>query len=319
MPCARRLRRFSFVAFLGLLAASAASRAAETPRPLRVGVPRNSPPLSFLDAGGVATGFTPDLLRAAAEREGVAIELVAGWWKTLEADFAAGRIDALALTTATDAIRPAVELSIVHTTIRGVTYVGKDQPPLRRTADFRGKRLGAMGGTVAYAHALRHPEWGATIVQFDNFDRMLRATAAGECDGALLTSVLSANFMNDFGLRKEFVEDIRHDYRVAVRKGEVATLAVLNDAIARVRDDGTRDRLFSRWIGPVEPRSLTWNDFRPYLLPASLVLAAVTWIILWQRRLLGRVARQARELHASRAELERSNVQLQDAIARAND
>lgn len=69
----------------------------------------------------------------------------------------------------------------------------------------------------------------------------------------------------------------------------------------------------------MEPRPLGWRDLRPYLLPGGLVLAAVIGIIGWQRRMLGRVERQAEELRASRTELERSNVQLQEAIAREKD
>ena len=315
----RRIRRSLTIFPLVVLALAGLARAAEDSRTLRIGVPRNSPPLSFVDADGRVTGFTPELLRAAAERSDLRIELVADWWRHLEDDFLAGRLDALALTTRMDGIRALVDLSVVHTTIRGVTYARKDRPPLRKTADFRGKRLGAMGGTVAYANAMRHPEWGATIVLFDDFEKMLRATAEGECDGALLTSVLGANVVNEYGLRKEFVEDIQHDYRLAVRKGDAAALEVLNDAIARVREDGTKDRLFARWIGPVEPRPIGFRDVRPYLLPGGLVVAAVIAVILGQRRMLGRVEKQAGELIASRAELQRSNAQLQEAIARTNE
>ena len=122
---------------------------------------------------------------------------------------------------------------------------------------------------------------------------MLRSTAAGELDGALLTSVLSSKVVNEFGLQKEFVEDISHEYRLAVRKGNSEVLGLLNDAIARLRDDGTRERLFARWIGPVEPRPLGLRDVRPYLLPGGLVLAAVIGIIVWQRRMLGRRDRKS--------------------------
>ena len=315
----KAIRRFCVVAVLTLLAGSVGVTAAEAARTLRIGVPRNSPPLSFVDAAGRPTGFTPDLLRAAAEAGGFKVELVSGWWSLVDREFQAGRLDALALVTDTDPLRPLLDLSIVHTTIRAVTYARKGQPPLRRTADFAGKRLGAMGGTVAHSNAMRRPEWGATIVRFDNFEKLLRSTAAGELDGALLTSVLSSKVVNEFGLQKEFVEDISHEYRLAVRKGNSEVLGLLNDAIARLRDDGTRERLFARWIGPVEPRPLGLRDVRPYLLPGGLVLAAVIGIIVWQRRMLGRVERQAEELRASRTQLERSNVQLQEAIAREKD
>lgn len=190
------------MAVLALLAGAVAASAAEAARTLRIGVPRNSPPLSFVDAAGLPTGFTPDLIRAAGETGGFGVELVSGWWKNLEQDFRMGRLDALALVTDTDSLRPIVDLSIVHTTIRAVTYTRRGQPSLRRTADFAGKRLGAMGGTVAYSNAVRRPEWGATIVLFDAFERLLRSAAAGELDGALLTSVLSSKVVNEFGLQK---------------------------------------------------------------------------------------------------------------------
>jgi signal transduction histidine kinase/DNA-binding response OmpR family regulator len=302
-----------------VFAAVLCARAAEGPRTLRIGVPQNSPPLSFLDAQGRAAGFTPDLLRLAAERGGFRVELVSDWWKNLERDFLAGGLDALALTTSTDALRPRVDMSIIHTTIRAVTYSREGQSPLRRTADFRGRRLGALSGTVAYANALRHPEWGAQILRFDDFNAMLRATAEGRLDGALLTSVLSANTVDEFGLRKEFVEDISHNYRLAVRKGDSATLELVNEAIANLRHDGTHDRLFARWIGPVEPRSLTLNDLRPYLVPVLLVVAVVVAVILWQRRMLRRLARQAEELRTNRLELERSNSRLEEAVARTRE
>ncbi|MFM1749075.1 MAG: hypothetical protein RLZZ188_2741, partial [Verrucomicrobiota bacterium] len=311
-----------FVPALALTLAIAAvdvARAAEGPRTLRIGVPRNSPPLSYLDAQGRVAGFTPELLRLAAERGGFRVELVADWWKNLERDFLAGGLDALALTTSTDALRPQVDMSIIHTTIRAVTYSREGQAPLRRTADFRGRRLGALSGTVAYANALRHPDWGAEILRFDDFDAMLRATAEGRLDGALLTSVLSANTVDAFGLRKEFVEDIRHNYRLAVRKGDGATLELVNEAIAKLRHDGTHDRLFARWIGPVEPRSIALNDLRPYLAPALVVVASIVAVILWQRRMLRRLARQADELRTSRLELERSNSRLEEAVTRMSE
>jgi CheY-like chemotaxis protein/signal transduction histidine kinase len=319
MIMTRLARRASTLLVFAMLVRAAVAAPVDETRVLRIGVPRNSPPLSFIDDSGAPTGFTPDLLRVAAEAGGLRFELEANWWSRLSRDFLAGRLDALALVSDMDELLPLVDISIVHTTIRGVTYTREGQPPLRRTTDFLGKKLGALGGTVAYENASRRPEWGATIVLFDNLDRMLRAAAEGEIDGALLTSVLSATVVNRLSLRREFVEDIRHDYRLAVRKGDAAALKLLNDAIARVRDNGTRDRLFARWIGPVEPRPLRFQDLKPYLLPGGLVIAAVMGIIGWQRRMLGRVERQAEELRASRTELERSNVQLQEAIAREKD
>lgn len=113
--------RSCVVAVIVLLAGAIGATAAETARTLRIGVPQNSPPLSFVDAEGRPAGFTPDLLRAAAEAGGLRLELEASWWSRISRDFLAGRLDALALVSDMDELLPLVDLSIVHTTIRGVT------------------------------------------------------------------------------------------------------------------------------------------------------------------------------------------------------
>ena len=92
-----------------------------------------------------------------------------------------------------------------------------------------------------------------------------------------------------------------------------------SEAIAKVREDGTHDRLFSRWIGPVEPRSISLNDLRPYLAPAGILAAVIAAVIVWQRRMLRRLSLQADELARSRVELERGNAQLEEAVARTRE
>ena len=302
----------SLVLWCGLAAA------AEKPR-LRIGVPRDSAPLGFIDANGRPAGFTPELLREAARVGGFEVELVADWWSTNERAFLDGQLDALALATRLDAMRDRMDFSISHARIHGVTYSRPDRPPLRMSADFRGKTLGAMAGTVAYANAMARPEWGAKVVRYLSIEQLLQATARGECDAALFTSILSTKVVDQLGLEKSFVDDVVHEYHAVVRKGEAGTLALLNEALATVRHDGTYDRLFAKWIGPVEPRAIRLADLRPYSLPVAVVVLAVTATLWWQRRMLAQIARQAEALRSSREELAQSNAKLEAAIGRANE
>jgi ABC-type amino acid transport substrate-binding protein len=145
------------MALLGLrpgVAADAVTR-------LRIGVPMDSAPLSFVDKQGRATGFTPELLRELEKVSGIAIELVPNWWAVNGRAFDAGELDALSNVTSTDKDLAKYNHSIVSGTVQGVTYTRPDRPAPRRTANFRGKRVGALRGTVALVHADKHSGSGA--------------------------------------------------------------------------------------------------------------------------------------------------------------
>ncbi len=284
---------------------------------LRIGVPMDSAPLSFVDAQGRATGFTPELLRELEAVSGIAIELAPNWWAVNGQAFDAGELDALSNVTSTDKDLAKYNHSIVSGTIQGVTYTRPDRPVPQRTADFRGKRVGALRGTVALVHAQKHPEWGAEIQPFDTIDGLLEATARGDCDIALFTSILSLRVVDELGLRKDYIEDIIHTHHFIFRKTDTAKLAAFNEGLAKLRHNGTYDRLFAKWIGPVEPRPIRLTDLRPYYFPIAAALTVIAAVILWQRRTLANIARHAEALRQSRRELEETNRKLEAAIAQA--
>ncbi|MBX3749107.1 MAG: response regulator [Opitutaceae bacterium] len=304
---------FILMALLGLrpgLAAEAVTR-------LRIGVPMDSAPLSFVDKQGRATGFTPELLRELEKVSGITIELAPNWWAVNGKAFDAGELDALSNVASTDKDLGKYNPSIVSGTIQGVTYTRPDRPVPRRTSDFRGKRVGALRGTVALVHAQKHPEWGAEILPFDSIDGLLQATSRGDCDIALFTSILSLRVVDQLGLRKDYIEDIIHTHHFIFRKTDTAKLAAFNEALAKLRHNGTYDRLFAQWIGPVEPRPIRLADLRPYYVPIAAALVAIAAVILWQRRTLANIARHAEALRQSRRELEETNRKLEAAIAQA--
>ena len=309
------MRRSLLPLFLLLVGAAPAAAAAPL---IRVGVQRDAAPLAFVDAAGKSTGFTPELLREAARVGGFEIALFPDWWtKNMEA-FNSRRIDVLADAAITPERRKELDYSIVHARTHGVCYFHPDRPPLRRTADFKGKTIGGLSGTIAYTNAVNHPEWGATIKRFDSMAAALDATRSGGCDAVLFTNLLNIKSADEAGLRREFVQDIIHEYHFAVHKGESDTLALLNEALATLKHNGTYDRLYAKWIGPIEPRPLRLTELRPYLIPTVLLLLAFAAVIWWQRRTLAQIASQTEALRLSRLELEDTNEKLESAIARAN-
>jgi PAS domain S-box-containing protein len=170
---------------------------------------------------------------------------------------------------------------------------------MERTADFAGKKIGTVAGTVAYYNAVAHQGWGAELVTYGSWQAALDATHNREVDATLLLSSLSTRLVNLHKLKSDFVDDVVHQYRFAVREGETETLARINDALATVRHNGSFDRIYAKWIGPIEPHPIRLADLRPYAVPAVAVVLAVTGLLWWQRRMLARVARHAEALRRS--------------------
>lgn len=287
-------RLISGLLLLGCVGAGAAERV------IRIGVENNSPPLSFIDAQGRADGFSAALLGEMERVGDLKLEVRPSYWSHILADFEAGKLDALANVTITAERRTYMDFSIAHAYVHGLMYFRDDRPPLRQTKDFAGKTIATLKGSIGHLNAVTHRGWGATIRPYDSWQDALDATYRGECDGALfIRSPGSTPNINAHGMTGEFVDDIVHEFHIAVHKGDSETLAQLNEALATVRHNGAFDRIYAKWIGPLEPHPIRFADLRPYYLPVSLSLVALGALIWWQRHMLGRLARQAAALRAS--------------------
>jgi signal transduction histidine kinase len=281
-------------------------------------VQRNAPPLSFLDADNKLQGFTPALVVEMGRLGLFEPEVTVDYWQHNLNAFSARRIDVVADVAATEDRRSTMEFSVASATNHAVLFQREDATPLTRSAALRGRTIGVLTGTLSAAYLELHPEIGARVVRYDGQVNLLRAVQNRECDGALFTNLLPADRMaivEEMKLRKVFVDDIVHTFRFGVRKGDAATLALLNEALATLKHNGTFDRLYDHWVGPVEPREIRLQDLRPYALPAAVLLLAVAGAFVWQRRNVRQIAAHAAEVQRGQQELRRMNSELEWRVA----
>lgn len=316
-PFSAFARRCSWAA-VALLAVALALGGADAAPKLRVGVQRNAPPLSYLDKEGKLQGFTPALMGEMSKLGLFEVQLQVDYWKTNLDSLQAGRLDALADIAPTDERRVTMDFSIASAATHAVLFQREDGPSLTRTADWRGRTVGVLMGTLPAIYLDAHPELGLRVVQYDGQDKLLRAVQGRECDGGLFTNLLPPERMalvEQLKLKRVLVDDIVFTYRFAVRKGDSVSLALLNDALAALKQDGTFDRIYDEWVGPVEPRRILLSDLRPYGVPAAVLLLAVVGAFLWQRNNLARIAEHAAAIHQSQRELRRLNSELEWRVA----
>ena len=284
------------------------------PLKVRIGVEINAPPLSFVNAQGQPDGFTAALLREVGRVGGIEFEVVPDYWRGLSQAFQAGRLNALANVTITEGRRATMDFSISHAYIHGIAYTRPGDPPIRHTSQFAGRKMAALAGTIACDDAVEHGGWGATVIIYHSILEMFGAVVNGQCDFALVTRSLKTEQPDELGLSSEFVDDIIHPFSIAVHQGDARTLARINEGLAIVRANGTFDRLYAQWIGPIEPHPIRLNDLRPYYLPSALVLLLVAGLIGWQRHVNRRLARQAAALRASEQDLAITMQSIGDAV-----
>ena len=140
-----------------------------------------------------------------------------------------------------------------------------------------------LSGSVTDNTAAANHGWGAAVTAYPTVPEVLKAVESGACDFALLMLPLPRG-VDDHGLQSVFLGDITFQYYFAVHKGDAATLARINEALAAVRSDGEFDRLWSKWIGPIGPHPIRLTDLRPYFLPIALILLVLAALFGWQRR-----------------------------------
>ncbi len=217
---------------IGILMTAAAA-------PLRVGVEAADAPLSFRDASERPTGFSAELLREMSRQGNFEIEIVSAPWSIILEQFKAGKLDALANVVPTDARRETMDFSISHAFVRGVVYMRRDQPRIRRSADFAGKTIAVLEGTISATYARKNHAWGGTLRPYTNQQEAIDATMHGEIDATLLVYAMDRKcIVNDHGLRRDFIDDIVYKFHFAVQKDDSSRLAQINEALATVRDKG---------------------------------------------------------------------------------
>jgi polar amino acid transport system substrate-binding protein len=248
--------------------------AAAQPRELRwAGDPEGGAPFVEADPARPDTvvGFDVEIADLVAGKLGRTPHFVNITFTSLDQSIARGDADlALSGIEDTPARRAAMAPTIPYYEFREVLSVrDADAPRLRTLADLRGRRVGTLGGTIAYEILLRaEREQGVVAVSYDDDVHPYTDLVLGRLDAVLLDNVLAER-------RHRFVSGF------TVQPGTVAVghyVALLAPANAPLRDaideilraamrDGTLERILRKWR--------VWNDDQPALYARLIARQAV--------------------------------------------
>jgi PAS domain S-box-containing protein len=285
-PC----RMLSHPHRLLVLAATCLSLASLQAAPLRVGIDVNGSPMTFVDSKGAPQGFAVDIMNRLAAQMGFEVTYYPKPWADMLADFQAGNTDAIANVTYTEKRAKYIAFSVPNIVMNGAIFVRKGDAPLKTLSDLRDRRVSVKVGGSPYEYLVAHG-WADHIVPAPSLLDSLRLLAEGKTD-----TVMDARIIGLMNIREEHlttleasdvpVMDFAQRLHIGLHPGDTARLNVINEGLARLRANGTYDRIYEKWIDPLDPHRLRVHELRPYFLPAAALFALILGAFLWQRTLV---------------------------------
>ena len=134
-----------------------------------------------------------------------------------------------------------------------------DASRFRTLADLRGRRVGTLGGTIAYEILLRaERDFGIKVVSYDDDVHPYTDLVIGRVDAVLLDNVLAERrrqTTSGFTVQPESVATGHYIGVLAVRNA--ALCESVNEILRGAMRDGTLERIFRKWR--------VWNEDQPAL------------------------------------------------------
>lgn len=219
-----------------------------------MGMDDSFPPMGFKGDDGELTGFDVEMAQAVAEHMGVKVKLQAIDWSAKEMELDAGNVDLLWNGyTITDERKEKVLMSEPYMENEQVIVVTKDSP-ISTLADLAGKKVAVQDGSSAQEAIDGNEDLKNSIAEQIDFKDNVTAmmdVSSGQVD-ALAVDLVVANYYlakqpDQFRILDETLAP--EEYGIGFRKGEEAFKNAVEEALAKMKEDGTAAEISTKWFG----------------------------------------------------------------------
>lgn len=222
---------------------------------IKVGVIGTYPPYNFLNENKEIDGFDADIAKEIAKSIGVKVEFAPQDFSGLIPSLQAKKIDTIiSQVTITEERKQQLDFSEPYITNAVKIIVREDNNTITKLDDFKGKNIGIGLGTndETYLRNEVLPKVGKfNIKTYDDVITSLQDLNAGRIDATINNLYALKPIVDKNGFKIKAVgEAIKADKAgIAVRKDNPELLAAINDALAKIKADGTYNAIFKKWFG----------------------------------------------------------------------
>ena len=304
-------RLFSLVTLLAALllashlAPAHAGQGSSTGKTIMVGGDRDYPPYEFIDKSGNPSGYNVELTRAIAEVMGMKVEFRLGSWSEMRDALQTGKVDVLEGMSYSAERAAEVDFSLPHTIVNHAVFARRDSPPVHALDDLKGRTVAVHRSGIMHDY-LAGKGMGDRLTLTATPADALRLLAAGKTDYAVVAIVPGMYIIRESKLTNlipALHNVAAHRYCFAVDKGNAELLSRFNEGLAILKKTGQYERIYSKWLGVLEPARIDWwtitKSAAIVVVPLVLLLGGFA---LWSRTLHRQVALRTADLTREIAE-----------------
>ena len=241
-----------FVVLALALAAFAAPASAQ--QVLKVGSTPTGIPFTFLDTKtNTIQGMMVDLVTEVGKDSGFAVQVEPMQFSTLIAALTSNKIDLIsAAMYITPARREVIEFSDpVYSYGEGLIVPKSDTKDYKAFEDLKGETVGAQVGTV-YVEPLKKTGLFTEVKIYDTIADLMRDVNTGRLkagfgDYPILAYNIKIGNFPDMRLVTSYKATILGSIGIGVRKGDPELLKKVNASIAKLKANGTLDKILAKW------------------------------------------------------------------------
>ncbi len=275
------------------------------------------PPFEYNDKNGIPTGFNIDILRNIAEVMNLDIEINLGPWSEVREKLKKGEIDILAGMYKTTARESEFDFTIPHFISSYVIFIREDSD-IKSLEDIKGKDVIVQDGDLGHDFIKENGAAGKIILKRE-WSETLSALSRGEGDCAIVALMQGLIFIDKSGLTNVQPAGkpvMQTGYCIAVKDGNAALLAKLNEGLNIIKISGEYDRIYEEWFGVYETKKFFNHPYLRIIFASFVILLfIVSAIYLWNRLLQKKVKVKTDALNAELEKSNRMKNQLQESLA----
>ncbi|MBO8158573.1 MAG: basic amino acid ABC transporter substrate-binding protein [Thermosyntropha sp.] len=232
----------------------AADNSEEKAKKIIVGTNATFPPFESQEKGELV-GFDIDLIKAIGEVQGYEVEVKHMAFEALVPAVQQGKIDAAisGMSITPDRLE-VVDFTEPYFDAGLIVAVRNDNTDINGTEDLKGKRLAAQTGTIgaAYCDKVKEKDPSTEVKLFKDVGEAFMELKKGGVDAVIndhpvtLNYILTTEDANIKMVGEVFSADDK--YGIAVKKGNTELLNMLNEGLAKVKENGTYDKIYKKYF-----------------------------------------------------------------------
>lgn len=243
------LKKTVFIVLAALLMATPVLAAEKT---ITFATDSTWPPMEFVDANKNIVGFSIDYMTAAAKEAGFKPVFKAVAWDGIFAGLAGGQYDAICSSVSiTEERKKTMDFSEPYFIVRQALVVKKDSKA-KSLQDLVGKKVGSQISTTG-TFAVQAVK-GVESKTYDEVGLAMEDLFNGRIDGVVCDDPVASHYalaLDKYKVALKIATIIQskeiEPYGIAVKKGEKATLDLVNKGIQAVKAKGIDKQLMKKW------------------------------------------------------------------------